>query len=472
MACDGRLAFASELKSFFAHPRFHPEIDPVALTSYLQYGYVRAPLSIWQGVSQVLPGEWLCLAADGTLTRHRYWDVLTHFQQGERERATWLARPAAELEAELTAHLQEAFRLRLVADVPVGMFLSGGTDSSLVAALLQEQSTLPLKTFTIGFADARDEAPTARAIAQHLGTDHAELYCTEAEAQGIVPLLPEIYDEPLADSSVIPTVLLARWVRSQVTVALSADGGDEQFYGYPRYTRLAQALRYPPALRWGWQPPAWVWSVWSRRVNLREKYAKLQAIWQQDSRPAQYDITVRHLLDPELAALGRSPTPAAIANPDLETPHFMAWQDIEGFLAGDILPKVDRATMHVALEGREPFLDRVLVEYTSRLPPEFKYPNGQSKYRLRQILRSRLPLSLLQPGKVGFGAPIAAWLRGPLQPLCREYLDPVRLRREGWFCPETVQRWQEDFNTGRSQDGQKLWTLLVFQLWQERWCRR
>ncbi|HAN47154.1 MAG TPA: asparagine synthase (glutamine-hydrolyzing) [Cyanobacteria bacterium UBA8156] len=467
---DGRLAFASELKAFFHYPRFQPEIDPDALTSYLQYGYVRAPRSIWQGVSQVLPGEALCWGSDGTFTRHRYWDVLTHLQQGEQERAAWLARPAAELEAELTAQLQEAFALRLVADVPVGVFLSGGTDSSLVAALLQERGTSPLKTFTIGFVDGTDEAPAARAIAQHLGTAHAELYCTEAEAQAIVPLLPEVYDEPLADSSVIPTVLLARWVRSQVTVALSADGGDEQFYGYPRYARLQGALRYPRWLGRLGQPPPWVWLVLSRRVNLREKYAKLQGIWQQGDRRSQYETTVRHFLDADLQAVGRAGTgPSAGDDPELSWPHFMAWQDIEGFLAGDILPKVDRATMHVALEGREPFLDRVLVEYTSRLPPEFKYPSGQSKYRLRRILGQRLPLSLLKPGKVGFGAPIAAWLRGALQPLCREYLDPTRLQREGWFCPQTVQQWQADLRAGRTQDGQKLWSLLVFQLWQERW---
>ncbi|MFQ3679269.1 MAG: asparagine synthase (glutamine-hydrolyzing) [Pseudanabaenaceae cyanobacterium] len=244
---DGRLAFASELKAFGHYPRFRREIDPEALGSYLKYGYVRAPHSIWQGVSQVLPGEALCFRGDGTCTRHRYWDPLTALRAGEQERAAWLARPEAELEAELTAQLQEAFALRLVADVPVGVFLSGGTDSSLVAALLQAQGTSPLKTFTIGFAEGANEAPAARAIARHLGTDHAELYCTQAEAQQIVPLLPEIYDEPLADSSVIPTVLLARWVRSQVTVALSADGGDEQFYGYPRYGRLQGALRYP---RW------------------------------------------------------------------------------------------------------------------------------------------------------------------------------------------------------------------------------
>ncbi|MGQ9866123.1 MAG: asparagine synthase (glutamine-hydrolyzing) [Pseudanabaenaceae cyanobacterium] len=470
---DGHLAFASALKAFFHYPRFRSEIDPVALTSYLQYGYVRAPRSIWQGVAQVLPGEALCFRGDGTSTRHRYWDVLTHFQQGESERAAWLARPEAELEAELTHHLQEAFALRLVADVPVGVFLSGGTDSGLVAALLQEQRTAPLKTFTIGFADGTDEAPAARAIAQHLGTDHAELYCTEAEARGIVPLLPEIYDEPLADSSVIPTVLLARWVRSQVTVALSADGGDEQFYGYPRYARLQRVLRYPRWLGRLGNPPPWVWSVLSRRGNLREKYAKLQTIWQQGDRPAQYDTTVRHCLDADLQALGRGAGSVLVGeDPGLSWPHFMAWQDIAGFLAGDILPKVDRATMHFALEGREPFLDRVLVEYTSRLPPEFKYPNGQSKYRLRRILGTRLPLSLWQRGKVGFGAPIAAWLRGPLQPLCREYLDPVRLQREGWFCPQTVQHWQADLAAGRTQDGQKLWSLLVFQLWQERWVGR
>ncbi|MFQ3680441.1 MAG: asparagine synthase C-terminal domain-containing protein, partial [Pseudanabaenaceae cyanobacterium] len=202
----------------------------------------------------------------------------------------------------------------------------------------------------------------------------------------------------------------------------------------------------------------------------REKYAKLQTLWQQGDRPSQYDITVRHFLDADLQSVGRTgDRPVAADVPELSWPHFMAWQDLTGFLAGDILPKVDRATMHVALEGREPFLDRVLVEYTSRLPPEFKYPNGRSKYRLRRILAKWLPLSLLQPGKVGFGAPIAAWLRGPLQPLCREYLDPGRLRREGWFCPEAVQRWQQDLMTGRTQDGQKLWSLLVFQLWQERW---
>jgi asparagine synthase (glutamine-hydrolysing) len=334
---------------------------------------------------------------------------------------------------------------------------------------LQEQRTAPLKTFTIGFAEGTDEAPAARAIARHLGTDHAELYCTEAEAQAIVPLLPEIYDEPLADSSVIPTVLLARWVRSQVTVALSADGGDEQFYGYPRYARLQGALRYPRWLgRLG--PPPWVWAV--LRGHLQEKYAKLQGIWQRGDRPSQYDLTVRQFLDADLQDLGRGAAVRPSADdPGLFWPHFMAWQDMEGFLAGDILPKVDRATMHVALEGREPFLDRVLVEYTSRLPPEFKYPNGRSKYRLRRILGQRLPLALLKSGKVGFGAPIAAWLRGPLQPLCREYLDPVRLKREGWFCPETVQRWQEDLAAGRAPDGQKLWSVLVFQLWQERWGR-
>jgi len=391
-----------------------------------------------------------------------------------------------ELASELEQLLTESFKLRLVSDVPVGMFLSGGIDSSTVCALLAKEG-IKLKTFTIGFYEKDyNEAEYAKKIANHLGTEHTELYCTPKEAYEIIPKLPEIYDEPFGDSSAIPTYLVSKLARSYVKVSLSADGGDEQFYGYSRYWLISDRIQKLSSL-----PLKGVLSkalelihpdlalklyntfrtILPKYTNFRDKYIKLRNVLKAKDVIEQYDLAVSYFLEEHLKALGLNSGKSLteFVNKNLPFQDLMMLLDLKTYLVDDILVKVDRATMSVALEGREPFLDHKIVEWTSRLPVEYKYRNGISKYLLRKVLYKYVPRELVDRPKQGFGVPIYEWFKGELKDLYKEYLNKDRIKSAGIFNAFEVERLLSDYLSDRGVNHNKLWLLFIFELWKERW---
>lgn len=482
---DGVFIFASELKAFHKHPKFKKQLDPLALSLYLQYGYITSPYSIFENTYKLEPGHFLVLHADGRLEKFAYWRIEDYFGK-ERLKGT-----EDELAEELESILTESFKLRLVSDVPVGLFLSGGIDSSTVCALLQKESSTPIKTFTIGFYEKEyNEAEYAKRVAEHLGTDHTELYCTPKEAFEVIPKLPEIYDEPFGDSSAIPTYLVSKLARSKVKVALSADGGDEQFCGYTRYWVVGERIRklskipflslfskvfdlVSPelALRlyktFSFALPKW--------TNFRDKYIKLRNVLKYKDIEKQYDISNKYFLEIDLPGFGLSKFIESqglklnsVQSDDLT---YMMYYDLKTYLPDDILVKVDRATMAVALEGREPLLDHKILEFTSRLPIEYKYRYGKSKYLLRKVLYKYVPEELVERPKMGFGVPIYEWFKGELKKLYLEYLDPKRIQKEGIFNPSEVERLLRGYFEEKGVNHTKLWLLFVFQNWRELWLR-
>jgi asparagine synthase (glutamine-hydrolysing) len=480
-------AFGSELKALRTLPTFANEVDRDALALFLRFNFIPAPWSIYRGISKLLPGTRAEIRTQSNgefAVRHvTYWDVGTVARNG-------LINPAANDATlaidRLQAALERAVRLRMVADVPVGAFLSGGIDSSIVTAMMQRQSPKPVRTFTIGFAEAAfDEAPFARQVATHLGTDHTELYVTGEAARLVVPLLPTMYDEPFADSSQIPMYLMSRLARSQVTVALSGDGGDELFCGYERYVRGMQIERTPRWLRSGAAAalrrlsPATVERI-ARGIqpvlprSLRfahpgEKMYKLIAALDRANPRERY-------LDLVSFWAGNAPThgngPVAsphdrFAREDREFP-LDAWMmlvDQRTYLPDDILVKVDRASMAVALEARVPLLDHDLLAYAWSLPLSLKIKHGRGKYLLRELLCRYVPRALVERPKRGFAVPLGAWLRGPLRDWAEALLDGARLEREGFLDRARVrERWREHL-AGERNAQDELWGVLTFQAW-------
>jgi asparagine synthase (glutamine-hydrolysing) len=366
----------------------------------------------------------------------------------------------------------------MIADVPLGAFLSGGIDSSTIVALMQAQSSLPVKTFTIGFHEAGyDEAGYARAVARHLGTEHTELYVTSREAQAVIPELPALYDEPFSDSSQIPTYLVAKLARQHVTVSLSGDGGDELFGGYPRYARARQVWKWT-----GWMPPALRLGLagcldlkpLQRSQTLGSKAYHLGETLKAGSREQVYLKLLSHWVRPEEVVIGGSEPKTLLTDPAhwADLPDFTAWmmyQDLMMYLPDDILVKLDRASMGVSLEGRVPFLDdHRVMEFAWRLPLRMKARPGQEKWVLRQVLYRHVPRELIERPKMGFGVPIGAWLRGELRPWAEELLDEGRLKQEGFFNPAPIRRkWQEHL-TGVRDWQYHLWDILMFQAWWRR----
>lgn len=486
---DGLFMFASEIKAFHKHPKFEKKLNITGLSLYLKYGYIPAPYSIFENVRKLKPGHFLVLDQKGNIEEFPYWKVEDYFLKGKEEKDKWLKRSEEELAQELEEILTESFKLRLVSDVPVGMFLSGGIDSSTVCALLSKEG-IKLKTFTIGFYEKEyNEAEYAKKVAEHLGTEHTELYCTSKEAFEIIPKLPEIYDEPFGDSSAIPTYLVSRLARSQVKVSLSADGGDEQFCGYTTYwlisERISKLSKIPfsgllsmvlefihpdTALKLynAFKP------VLPKYTNFRDKYIKLRNVLKAKGVIEQYDLALSYFLEEDLKPLGIEPSEKkdlkdwALVD-SLDPLASMMLLDLKTYLPDDILVKVDRATMSVALEGREPFLDHRIVEWTSQLPVEFKYKNGVSKYLLRKVLYKYIPKELVERPKQGFGVPIYEWFKKELRELYMEYLNVERIKKEGLFNHLEVKRLLEDFLSDRGVNHNKLWLLFVFEIWRGRW---
>jgi len=490
---NGLFLFSSELKAIISHPNFVGELNTQALSLYLQYGYITSPYSIFKNTYKLEPGYILTIDKKGDIKKEQYWDIKKFFILGAKHKKKWLQKSEETVIQELEEILTESFKLRMVSDVPVGIFLSGGIDSSLVTALLQKEYSTPLKTFTIGFYEQEyNEAQWAKKVANYLGTDHTELYCTPTEAFDIITQLAEFYDEPFGDSSAIPTILVSKLARSQVTVSLSADGGDEQFYGYTRYWMLEKfihKLSRTPFLSTVLNtiPPDVAITLYNscklllpKWSNFRDKYIKARETIKHKNFLEQYDISNKYFIIPEEILVLDSKKEFInnlfkfkefLSNNSnlLEYSSLMMLYDLLSYHPDDILVKVDRATMGVALEGRDPFLDNKILEYSSQLPIEFKYRKGMSKYILRKILYKYVPKEMLDRPKQGFGVPIYEWFKKDLISLYKNYLNKDKIKKEGIFNWVITEKLLNDYISNKGINHNKLWLLFVFELWKERW---
>jgi asparagine synthase (glutamine-hydrolysing) len=479
---DG-LHFASELKALVA-AGMRLEIDPVSVTSFLRYAYVPAPYSIYSGVRKVLPGEIVCLDASGRLSSEQYWDLRDAVSSGRVGR---FKGTAAEAEEALDALLKHAVAGQMISDVPIGAFLSGGIDSSVVVAMMAAANRGSVRTFSIGFPDfGYDESVPAREVARHLGTKHDELIVTAREALETIPSLAEMYDEPFADASQIPTYLLSKLSRGFVTVALSGDGGDEVFAGYNRYG-LAQGLLHklaqlPAGLRQVIgaamnAPPtglvdqlARIIPAAYRPVQTGDKLKKFADILSLDEN-GMYMRLVSQYPDPSrLTTVKREQTPriafGSVAGSFLDR---MRLFDTLTYLPDDVLQKVDRASMAVSLEVRPPILDHRVVEFAWSLPTEYLLRDGEKKWLLRRVLDRYVPRELVDRPKMGFGVPIASWLRGPLRGWCEDLLHAADFGG-GILDPHAVRElWLDHQERGRNW-GYALWAIFMFEAWRRRWA--
>jgi asparagine synthase (glutamine-hydrolysing) len=486
---DGPFLFGSELKAIAQHDGFSREIDRQALTLLLRYNYIPAPFSIYRGIAKLRPGCFLVLKpGNAEPVIEEYWSAASVAEQGV---AHPLQLSEGEATDELERLLRDSIRQQMIADVPIGAFLSGGVDSSAVAALMQELSTRPVKTFTIGFREkGYDEAEHAKAVARHLGTEHTELYVTPDEARAVIPELPHIYDEPFADSSQIPTHLVSSLAREQVTVALSGDGGDELFGGYTRYVLTSELWdrisSIPKPIRAGAAralmmvpPSAWtklgtavggILPQIARLGRLGDRIHKGAPLLRSDNAAELYCGMVSLWRDPASIVIGASEPRSEVtgAAPPLTGLGAIEWMmalDMLGYLPNDILVKVDRAAMAVSLETRVPYLDHRIVEFAWRLPFKFKVKDTQSKWILRQLVYRHVPKHLIERPKMGFGVPIGSWLRGPLREWAEELLNQRRMADEGYFRPGPIRRIWEAHLSGRVDNQHSLWTILMFQSW-------
>ena len=484
------LLFGSELKALKAHPAFRAEIDRDALALYLRHGYIPAPHSIYKGIFKLPPGTSVQISAElGMGEPIIYWSARQAAESGQRNLFE-----GGEVEAvqELERLLQQSIAGQMMADVPLGAFLSGGVDSSVVVALMQAQSRRPVKTFTIGFKDQDyNEAEYAQAVAKHLGTEHTELYVTPQQAMAVIPQLSHIYDEPFADSSQIPTCLVSKMAREQVTVSLSGDGGDELFGGYNRYSlgeKIGKIARLPLPLRsamagmiTSFSPEKWnavmglalpLLPNKLRFANPGDKLHKLAGVVCSESMESLYLGLVSLWGDPTSVVLGSKEPTTVVTDrskwPDLpDLTQQMMVLDTVSYLPDDILAKVDRAAMSVSLETRLPFLDHRVMEFAWRLPLSMKVVKGHSKHVLRRVLYKHVPRKLIERPKMGFSIPLDSWLRGPLREWAESLLDESRIKQEGFFEPTLIRKkWQEHLS-GKCNWQHQLWVILMFQSWLE-----
>jgi len=490
----GCLAFASELKALRSLPAFAAELDRRAVALFLRHNCIPAPWTAYQGVAKLLPGHLVTVGESsrpGELPGSRpYWSARTAVEHARRRP---LDGPPEVLADRVEEVLSDAVTARMVADVPVGAFLSGGIDSSLVVALMQQASPRPVHTFTVGFAErAYDESAEAAAVAAHLGTDHTLLRVSDGDAAEVIPRLPDIWDEPFGDISQVPVFLVSRLARTQVTVALSGDGGDELFAGYNRHAWLerlwhrASALpdpvrrtagaalaRVPPGLVDGAARATDLLPIRWQVRNPSTKVAKVAKVLAASGPEDAYVSLTSHwggasalVVDGSGVVDGAGPTPPSGLPGITEQ---MLWLDTIGYLPDDILTKVDRAAMANSLETRVPFLDRSVFDLAWRLPMDVKLHDGTTKWILRKVLHRHVPASLVERPKMGFGLPIGAWLRGPLRPWAEELLGERRLRVQGVLDPVPVRlAWRQHLQ-GRRDLGYELWDVLALQAWLDRW---
>lgn len=474
---NGLFLFGSELKAFHQHSRFEKEINYTALGSYFQFGHVRNPLTIFEHTWKVAPGSYVVFDLKSQeLKEETYWNAYSWFNRPK------LTLSVEETIAETHRLLKSAFQYRMVSDVPVGVFLSGGYDSSCVAAILQSESSERIKTFTIGFEESSyNEAPYARAVANHLGTDHTEITCSADIASDILTELPEVYDEPFGDSSAIPTILVSRAARAHVKVALSADGSDELFGGYPRYFRTSRLLanydRIPGAFK---SAGRWILNqlpLHSNNPLRHNRMYKLRELLNADSDFARF-LTITEPMTFEEARLLISSNQSVSARrhefPGIDprwNDKFATFQAGEFWdaLTDDMLQKVDRASMSVSLEAREPFLDHRLFEFVAQVPTQIKVKDNISKYLVREITHQYLPRTIMERPKMGFGIPVHQLSKTHFKEIIDETLLGDSVRTQGILDPQVIKEIHRRFYEGEQIDFQRFWFVLMFQLWANRW---
>ena len=481
--------FGSELKALRAHTNWKSEINRDALTSYLRYNYIPSPYSIYRGIHKLPPAHFVKIQNNGADISHAhcYWNLADIATANIEKRQS--NNNENELRNDLDKHLREAVKLRMQSDVPLGAFLSGGYDSTTVVAMMQQQSERPVRTFTIGFnEDEYNEAQHAKDVAKHLGTEHTELYITSQQAMDVIPKLPTIWDEPFSDCSQIPTYLVSKLAKQHVTVSLSGDGGDELFCGYNRYVmgyRIWRTLKTLPAgvrkslSYFLYHTPGdklhklmQLLPQSMRIPHISDRLPKMAEVLKYQNDETFYQNLISHWKNPEdIVINGHEPSNILNNLQQLsELPDFqeqMMYLDSMTYLPGDILTKMDRASMAVSLEARIPLLDHNLVEFAWQVPTRFKYKDGQGKWLLREVLYQYVPKKLMDRPKMGFGVPIDSWLRGPLRDWAENLLDERRMKNENVFDPKQIRAMWEEHISGKRRWHYQLWDILMYQAWAE-----
>ncbi|MBS1742107.1 MAG: asparagine synthase (glutamine-hydrolyzing) [Bacteroidetes bacterium] len=481
---NGLFLFASELKSFHKHPGFTKEINLQAVQQFLQYGYIMAPLSIFNYTHKLLPGHYLHFnISDRRFSLHKYWDVYDAYNKPK------LNISEAEAKTELEKLLISSCKYRMVADVPVGVFLSGGYDSTIVTALLQAHQTEKIKTYTIGFnEDDHNEAMHARKVADHLKTEHTEHYCTTKEAQDIIPGIPFYCDEPFGDSSIIPTTLVSQLARKDVTVALSADAGDEIFAGYPKYPLalgMVKAMNTVPHFikKTGGKllkhvPDSLLHGLTGHTAVSIKKQRLSKLLQEKSSTPVMMDILLSQVYSNEQMETvfnTKVEKPWSffnsenLLNKNLGDLDKLLAIDYKTYLPDDILVKVDRAGMSTSLEGREPLLDHRVIEFAAQLPEQFKLKGKNKKHLLKEIVHDYVPKEIMERPKMGFGVPVFNWLRNELRYYADEYMSDAAFAQHGLFRKEATDHIMQQFYKGDRNYNSLFWYLLMFQMWYKRW---
>jgi asparagine synthase (glutamine-hydrolysing) len=476
--------FASELKAFHEHPSFEKKLNLASVGAFMQFGNVPSDMCIFSNCFKLKPGHTLTISLENkSISTKQYWNVYDSYNAPKSQ----LSFDDAKIETEKI--LQSAIDYRMVADVPVGVFLSGGYDSACVTALLQKNTTEKIKTFTIGVPDiGLNEAPYAKEVAKHLGTEHYEFTCSTKEAIELIDDLPYFYDEPFADSSAIPTTLVSKMARELVTVALSADGGDETFAGYNRYdflSRYQQKLNKVPGF--ARKGTAYLMDKISSenlpilrdKYNFHNRYEKLKGVLRDPSSESIMLSVSQQFTDKQLQELlEEKPNYSSsfykskeLINPNASPLSYMMAIDYQTYLVDDIMQKVDRATMSVSLEGREPLLDHRIIEFVATLPDDFKYRNGEKKYLLKEIVHQFIPKEMMDRPKMGFAIPIAGWMQNELKNHVEDYLSESKIKGQGIFNWQAVSDLKNKFFSGKKELDFKLWYLLMFQMWYERWMK-
>lgn len=475
---EGLILFGSELKVLMANPSFSKNICLDAVAAFMDLGYVPTPHTIFKNCYKLKPGHWIQINLKNKEKKEvSYWNVNTFYQKPKLD----ISYQDAVIQTE--AIIKESFEYRMVSDVPVGVFLSGGYDSVSVTALLQKNRTTPLKTFTIGVQDSRlDEAPYAKEIAKYLGTEHTSYYCTEQEMIDVLPQLPYFYDEPFADSSAIPTILVSRIASKEVKVVLSADAGDEVFGGYNRYDYASKIDRITKS-------PKWLKKTLSHSLNWAHKKQVLKnPHWHQrihkinnllnaNQKHVMHAFT-SHFNENELQQLMCKPFGVLSTqfeetmNAPYATIEKMMAADYQNYLIDDILTKVDRATMSASIEGREPFLDHHIIEFAAQLPIDYKYYKGIKKRILKDITHQYVPKEMMERPKMGFAIPLKKWLKSHILPMHLHFFEASYIEKQGFFNPREIFRIQKDFEKDTPASTMQIWHYVVFQMWFETWMEK